>query len=342
MKRIALVVDAENWAFDIEAKILKNKLKDDFEIDIFVSKKYDDDLFKILEEVKEYDMIHFFWRKLLLDFESDTFKDHLKENNYDYDEYLSICNKISTGIYDHLFYDDENIDSFRNIFTKYSKMYYTCSKRLEFIYSELKDYPKPWGTIHDTYDDKLYDGGDKDRVLGKNEYLTIGWIGNSNWNLKYKDFKGFHSVLLPVLDELESEGYKIKRHFADKNIKFRTNEEMPSYYQELDIVVIASTEEGTPRPVIEGMASGVPIITTDVGIVPEVFGPLQKEFILGIRTIDNDEQIKSNLKNKIIQLYNNRELLNRLKEENYKNTYVNSIDYLYKSYKQYFNDFLSK
>ena len=342
MKKIALVVDAENWAFDIEAKILKERLKDDFNIDIFVSKKYDDDLFTILELVKDYDMIHFFWRKLLLDFESETFKNHLKENNYDYNEYLKVCNKISTGIYDHLFYDDDNIDNFRNIFTKYSKMYYTCSKRLENIYCGLANYPKPWGTIHDTYDSKLYDGGNKDRVLGSNEYLTIGWIGNSNWNSKMKDFKGFNSVLLPVLDELDNEGYKIKRHFADKNIKFRTNEEMPSYYQELDVVVIVSTEEGTPRPVIEGMASGVPIITTDVGIVPEVFGPLQKEFILGIRYIENDEQIKSNLKNKIIELYNNRNLLNRLKEENYNNAHVNSIDYLYDSYKKYFNDFLEK
>ena len=341
MKRIALIVDAEGWAFDIEAKILKNKFKNDFEIDIFVSKDYDDDLFLILEKVKEYDMIHFFWRKMLLQFSSDEFKSKLKDNNYDYDDYLKVCNKISTGIYDHLFTDEENIDEFRNIFKKYSKMYYTCSKRLENIYSNLKDYPKPWGTIHDTYDEKLYNGGDKNRILGSNNYLTIGWIGNSNWNLKYKDFKGFHSVLIPVLDELEKEGYKIERHFADKNIKLRTNEEMPAYYQELDIVTILSNEEGTPRPIIEGMASGVPIITTDVGIAKEVFGPLQKELILGTRTFDNDEEIKSKLKQKIIELYNNRELLNKIKEENYNNAHVNSIDYLYNSYKKYFEDFLN-
>ena len=341
MKKIALVVDAKDWAFDIEANILKNKFKKDFIIDIYVSKDYNDDLFLILEETKEYDMIHFFWRKLLLQFESEEFINQVKEHNYDYNEYLSICNKISTGIYDHLFYDEENIDSFRNIFNKYSKMYYTCSKRLENIYSNLPNYPKPWGTIHDTYDDKLYNGGDKDRILGKNDYLTIGWIGNSNWNLKYKDFKGFHSVLIPVLDELENDGYKIKRHFADKNIKFRTNEEMPSYYQELDVVVIVSTEEGTPRPIIEGMASGVPIITTDVGIVPEVFGKLQSKYILGTRTIYNDNEIKAKLKNKIIELYNNRNILNELKEENYQNAHINSIDYLYNSYKKYFNTFLN-
>ena len=340
MKKIALIVDAKDWAFDIEANVLKNKFKNDFIIDIYVSKEYNDDLFSILEVVKDYDMIHIFWRKLLLQFESDDFKQKLIDNNYDYNEYLKVCNKISTGIYDHLFTDEESINDYRNLFTKYSKMYYTCSKRLEKIYSNLSGYPKPWGTIHDTYDDKLYDGGDKERILGSNEYLTIGWIGNSNWNLKMKDFKGFHSVLIPVLDELEKDGYKIKRHFADKNIKFRTNEEMPSYYQELDIVVIVSTEEGTPRPVIEGMASGVPIITTDVGIVPEVFGPLQKEFIIGTRTIDNDQEIKERLKEKIVELYNNRNLLNEIKKENYQDTYVNSIDYLYDSYKKYFTDFI--
>ena len=159
---------------------------------------------------KEYDMIHFFWRKLLLQFESDEFKNHLISNNIDYNDYLEeIVKKISTGIYDHLFTDKDNVDIYKSIFTKYSSRYYTCSKKLYDVYSSLEGYPKPWGIIHDTYDNNLYDGGDKNRFNTEKEGLTVGWIGNSNWNLKYKDFKGFHSILNPVLDELTNEGYKI-------------------------------------------------------------------------------------------------------------------------------------
>ena len=43
-----------------------------------------------------------------------------------------------------------------------------------------------------------------------------------------------------------------------------------------------------------------------VGIVPEVLGDLQKEFIIGDRTILSDEVIRQNLKNAIIKLYNNK------------------------------------
>ena len=343
-KRIALVVDMENWAFDIEAKILRQSLEKYYKIDIFVSHNYEDNLFRILEDVKDYDMIHFFWRKLLLQLDSDEFQKELEKNHYDYEEYIdSIKGKISTGIYDHLFTDDENRKVFQNIFTKYCKRYYTCSKKIEEIYKKIEEYPAPWGTIHDTYDNVLYDGGDRTRFDKKDEEaLTIGWVGNSNWNLKYKDFKGFHTILNPVIDSLVEEGYKIKKHYADRIIKFRTNEEMPSYYQEIDLCIITSTEEGTPRPVIEAMASGVPILSTDVGIVSEVFGPKQKKYILGERTIENDDTIKENLKNKIIEIYNNREILKELSKENYEYSASNGIDALKETYKKYFDEFLSE
>jgi glycosyltransferase involved in cell wall biosynthesis len=54
----------------------------------------------------------------------------------------------------------------------------------------------------------------------------------------------------------------------------------------IDVYVCASKIEGTPNPVLESMACGVPIISTDVGIVPQAFGPLQAEFILAERTVD--------------------------------------------------------
>lgn len=347
MKKIALIVDQENWAFDIEAQLLKQNLKDFYEIDVYASSKeeFNDDLFKILERVKNYDLIHFFWRKLLIQFETKKFRNKVEEAGYNYNEYVNILtNKLSTGIYDHLFLQKEEIDLYKPIFTKYIKAYYTCSKRLEDIYNNIDEYPKPFGTIHDTYDNKLYSGGNKQRYQNKTKdmSLIIGWVGNSNWNIKYQDFKGFHTILEPVVNELINKGYNIVKNYADRNILFRTNEEMPKYYDSIDICVVVSSVEGTPRPIIEGMACGVPIITTDVGIVPEVFGPYQKDYILGNRDNGkNDKFIKNKLKEKLIYLYNHREELNKLSRENYEYAKYNDIEHLSEFYKKYFDSFFN-
>lgn len=347
MNKIALIVDMPNWAFDIEANLLKEKLQNFYNIDVICAndEKYDNNLFLILESVRNYDIIHFFWRKLLIQFNSEEFKLQVTQNGYDYNDYVNYFKtRISTGIYDHLFLEKDEIKLYEPIYKNFSKMYYTCSKRLENIYNSIESYPHPCGTIHDTYDNKLYSGGDKLRFKNKDvsKPLVIGWIGNSKWNIKYQDFKGFHSILEPVITELINEGYNIERHYADKNIKFRTNEEMPSYYQEIDVCVVVSTLEGTPRPIIEAMASGVPIITTDVGIVPEVLGPKQKEFIIGNRNNgSNDEIVRNNLKEKIIYLYNNCDYLYKLSKENYEYAPNNDIDHLYLEYKRYFDDFLN-
>jgi glycosyltransferase involved in cell wall biosynthesis len=60
---------------------------------------------------------------------------------------------------------------------------------------------------------------------------------------------------------------------------------MVHYYAKLDVYVCVSDAEGTPNPVLEAMACGVPIISTDVGIVGELMGTLQSQFILTERSI---------------------------------------------------------
>ena len=54
----------------------------------------------------------------------------------------------------------------------------------------------------------------------------------------------------------------------------------------------------------------MPVISTDVGIVPEVFGEKQKEFII--------KRDKNELKDKIKELINDRKKRQELSEENLK------------------------
>jgi glycosyltransferase involved in cell wall biosynthesis len=110
---------------------------------------------------------------------------------------------------------------------------------------------------------------------------------------------------------------------------------MPEYYSKIDVLVCASKIEGTPNPVLEAMACGVPVITTDVGIVPQAFGPQQKRFILKERSV---EHLKAALK----EFAQNRAILKKLSEENIH--FISSWDWSLKveNFAHFFNSMLKK
>ncbi len=53
----------------------------------------------------------------------------------------------------------------------------------------------------------------------------------------------------------------------------------------MDVYLCASSLEGTPNTILEAMASGACVVATRVGVVPELFGPLQQQFIVD-RSVD--------------------------------------------------------
>ena len=323
-KRLAVVADAKNWAFHTLAKLIKKELEDVADVDIFFTKEepYKGNFFGLIEKIKGYDIIHFLWRKGLMDFESEEFISSVKEHGYDLDEYVSsVCKKISTSVHDHMFLSEEEIIEYLPIFTKYSRKYYTISKKLFDIYSNIPQYPKPAAEISDTFDKALFYPKNLERFenIPQDKPLTLGWVGNSGWNIddgKGIDYKGLHSILEVVVKDLIGSGYNIVCDFADRKVRFIQPYEMADYYKNVDVYITCSYQEGTPMPVVEGMGCGLPIIATDVGIVPEVFGPLQSEFIIGNREILSDEQIREKLKEAIIKIYNDRTILKRLSDEN--------------------------
>ncbi len=117
-------------------------------------------------------------------------------------------------------------------------------------------------------------------VIGSFQKDGVGWgEGILPKNIKGPDLF-VHSIeiiakTLPIVVLLTgpSRGY-IKNELTKRNIKFKhvylkNYEEIVDYYHALDLYIVSSREEGGPKPLIESMASGVPVVTTNVGMAKD-------------------------------------------------------------------------
>ncbi len=311
--KIALIVDNDNWAFANIARQVVKYLNEYYDFRIIPIDYLNEDIISIFLMCQNEDLIHFFWRGLIVETFSNETRRRINAMGISYRKFLNKYVKkknISTGIYDHLFSNEDDIEYINKmsfIINKYS----VSSNKLFKIYNDLNIQKKPTMVITDGVDNKIFSPKNLKRFnnISKRE-IVIGWVGNSDWAGEIaKDLKGVNTILKPAIEELMKEGYKIKPYFADRQIRMIPHSEMPLYYSKIDLYICTSQVEGTPNPVLEAMACGVPIISTDVGIVRDAFGELQSKYIL-------EKRNKSILKEKIIQLINRPGEFKKLSEEN--------------------------
>lgn len=308
--KILLIVDVDNWAFYNIAESIQFHLSNKYNIEIKCLSHYNSDYDQLLSELhgKWYDIIHFFWRGTIL----NLFL-HLLHNMRRHEIILNAFYdiKLSFSVYDHTLLSDNEIKDFIILFKYLADSYVVSSERLFQIYSRLPSYPNPFGVIEDGVDLSRFYPAHMERLCDHDRPLVVGWVGNSKWGLNIDgvDHKGLNDIIKPAIRLLQNEGYRIKGRFADRNVKMIPHSEMVNYYNSIDIYVCASDAEGTPNPVLEAMACGLPIVTTDVGIVPQLFGLEQKKFILNVRSVQA-------LKDALIILIKSPEQRMRLSNEN--------------------------
>ena len=334
--KIIIIIDKENWAFYNAAMQIKNNLCNYYNIDVISMEIFEDNIIKLLLFCSTYDLIFFMWRGLISWIYSDFSKDYIHKLGFEYEEFLEkyVRNKnIITAVYDHLYLESERERT--DFVLNNVKAYTVCSKKLEKLYNEYSNDKKPMMVISDGVDLELFNMKNKDKYSNiEDRTIKIGWTGNSKFtDAEDDDLKGLNKVIKPAIEELIAEGYDIKLEVADRNIKMIPHNEMPNYYNDIDIYICASRTEGHPDPVLEAMACGVPVISTDVGIVPEVFGEEQKKFII--------ERTKEELKDKIVELINNKQKFKILSDENLKQIQKWSWKKQAELYKKFFNKNLS-
>jgi len=331
-KKIALIIDADGWAFYNIAKQIKNHLVE-YEIDIIPGKIFEGNMVRLFLFCEDYDLIHFLWRGYLSLIDREEMKQYSEEYlGVEFEKFKTnyIHNKkITFAVCDHLYLQGEEQWRTAEIF-KFADSYMVTSKKLFDIYNEFDK--KPQIIINDGVDLDKYKPINLERFDNINK-ITVGWVGNS----KFKDYdgdedlKGVEGIIKPAISELQKEGYNIELNLADRNIKMIPQEEMPNFYNSIDVYICASKTEGTPLTVLESMAMGIPVISTDVGVVSEVLGEEGKKYILEERTIEC-------LKNKLKQLINNKSDFKKISEENLIQVRKNNWSNICLKYKEFFEN----
>lgn len=311
--RVALIIDTDNWAFGNIARQLQENLSSRYDIKI-IPMDLIDNIDQVLMMTADCQIVHFFWREHLRLIGTPYYRGYIEGLGIPYEEFerrFIKAKKISTSVYDHLLLGEDELGEREVLFDNLIAGYTVSSEKLNAIYSGVPRYPQPAAIIEDGVDLSLFTPKAVDRFERVDDReLIIGWVGNSKWASDLQeDFKGLHTILKPVIEELCVEGWRIRPYFADRQERFIPHMEMPDYYSKIDIYVCPSKIEGTPNPVLEAMACGVPVVSTDVGIVPQAFGPLQKRYIL-------EERSRSALKAKLIELLGNPSMLKELSREN--------------------------
>ena len=283
--RIGLVVDVENWAFANIANNFKKHLPTEYEALIVPMSLIDSDVLKMWLMLGECDIVHFFCRGLPTTYKSPELKEKIQRYGDTYENFYKnyLKGKVLTAcVYDHLFLDDD-FSATQYWFSEVDT-YYVSSGILKKIYDGLDIKYKPTAVITDGVDLELFYPKSPERFDDTNRTITIGWVGNSDWN-KGTDHKGINTVIRPAVENLKNRGYNVELLTSDKVDRHIPISEMVNYYEKIDLYVCASVNEGTPNPVLESMACGVPVISTDVGIVRDALGEVQSRFILKERSV---------------------------------------------------------
>lgn len=99
-----------------------------------------------------------------------------------------------------------------------------------------------------------------------------------NFSMLFEVMKDFIKICPQALwvlvgDGPDKENYKLQiiNYKLENNVVIEPwREDLPSFYKSFDLFLLSSNYEGWGRAVIEAMASGLPIVMTDVGLAGEV------------------------------------------------------------------------
>ena len=201
--------------------------------------------------------------------------------------------------------NDRNILSRTDFYNEYLKSY---DQIIVGGGNLLNDYRKLTDKVDFVYGIYGQENFVENKNVGLNDELTFGWTGTPD-----RPMKGFRTIIEPAIENVRKTGrdIRLKTKFSGPY------EELYSFYTDVDCIIIASDADSGPSMYAEACLSGVPCISTKVGL------PL-----MGIKNNENGFLIKrelETLENKIIEIYDNRLLLKSMANK-VKSDYLKLMD----------------
>ena len=272
--RILLVADVNSWALDLTAKYIQKSIPCDI---AYVSgePRFNENM------LNEYDHVHAMnWLDL------QTLAGHPR---------------VTAGVCSHGF-ELKWLGVARKELPKFKKL--VCISKI--LYDRARKYNQNVHYISNGVDTELFKPSDK-----QNEVFTVGFCGQKTdggfGEKKNKekrpiwDVKGYELILQPLQKRLE--GIVVFKVLTNDYTNAIPYEDMPKWYEDIDVLICTSLYEGCPFPVLEAGAYGKPVISTHVGIVPELVKHGTNGFRLGtVRSRGDIPQVIDSFEHYIIQL----------------------------------------
>jgi glycosyltransferase involved in cell wall biosynthesis len=142
--------------------------------------------------------------------------------------------------------------------------------------------PKKISVIHNGVDTTLFTPRTSEKTADKKQILWVGrFVTGKGVEYLIDAFSQVltkspdtHLVLVGVGPEKTAIEDRIRKLHLQSSVTFidyLDNEELPGVYKNSDVFVLPSLMEGVPRTILEAMACGVPVVTTNlphlVGII---------------------------------------------------------------------------
>lgn len=281
MKNLLLIADYRGWAWDIKSRNILKHIKP-YGFDVTIEYYYD--YFKDIAtewhdlgyqenksiDFSSHDAIIFFSIKFARAFDGRF--DHTKT-------YVGICS--------HMYYNGSSSNPEDVAFLNKFKGVFVLNR---FLFKDFYPVIKNLYYCPNGVDTQLFQPKSK---VGSGKLLTVGWVGNPNHGCD----KGFFEYIYP----LSKRGFKLR---VSNKETLNRYEDMPDYYNQIDVYVCTSNTEGTPNPCLEAAACGRPILSTKVGNMPEFVGDGWNGFLV--------ERSINDFVNKLEILSRNRDILNQM------------------------------
>jgi hypothetical protein len=271
--RILIVVDVPGWALDRTAGNVAARLKDLYRFEKVFNAQ-------AVEKIREgkFDLLYIAYETQFQDAHID----------------VEPPPRAVTGVRSHFKWDGGGkglppSEAFLDHLRRFTAIH-VPSRILHDIFHEL--HPAVFYTPHGV-DTEVFHPGAEGPLSSPVGELVLGWAGSLT---NHPGKRGVDDFILPALEGLKGVTFRL----AAREEKWRTQEEMVAFYQGLDALVCASRTEGGPHPLLEASACQVPVISTLVGLAPELIDH-GKNGLLIDRTVEA-------IRDAVIRLRDDREL----------------------------------